>query len=302
MGKLTHKWIKSASSKWEDAWVERLRGVGEQNLAIISRPGSPVLRLEAFVSRKVGRSLIAQFGGRMEALPDPPLAPTKPSPPVAIRGRLRIFSDRAAWEAAPRFLERNLLVPQGMAFGTGSHATTASCLRMLCDFAPELPSGFSAADLGTGTGILAMGASALGAQSVLAIDNDTHSIRTAKTNARINGFTNIHIARKAVDHWSPEPATFDLITANLFSELLIRICPSVVPALRPRGLLILSGILRNQWNEIEASFRSDGLQPRAVTRSGKWVAGTFQTVDRFKFRALSLDNSNSPGEHHPASM
>ena len=277
MGKLTHKWIKSASTKWEDAWVERLRGVGEENLAIFSRPGSPVMRMEAFVTGAVGRSLVGQFGGRVEVLSDPAMAPTRPSPPVAIRGRLRIFSDRESWKAAPQFMERNLLVPQGMAFGTGSHATTASCLRLLCDFVPRLTVGFTAADLGTGTGILAMGASALGARSVLAIDNDPHSIRTAKANVRINGFKNIRVQRGEVDAWSPEKGAFDVITANLFSELLIHIRTRVAPALRPGGLLILSGILRNQWDEVETAYRKVGMRAETVTRSGKWVAACLQS-------------------------
>lgn len=98
------------------------------------------------------------------------LASFAPAKPQRIRGRLVIDPSPEGTADIPE--EKRLRIPAGMAFGTGEHATTATCLRMLCDILPELPERWEMLDLGTGSGILGLAACRLGAWRVRAFDND----------------------------------------------------------------------------------------------------------------------------------
>jgi SAM-dependent methyltransferase len=166
-----------------------------------------------------------------------------------------------------------LRIPGGMAFGTGEHATTASCLRFLADLSDDLPSGrWTMLDLGTGTGILALAAVRLGAARAEGIDYDPHAVRTAKTNARANATGRAAVFRKDdVLAWKPAEK-HAVVTANLFSELLLAILPKIRRAVRIGGHVILSGILRTQESSVVSALPTAGLRLLKVTRRGKWIA------------------------------
>ena len=121
-------------------------------------------------------------------------------------------------------------------------------------------------DLGTGTGILALAAKKLGAGRVIAIDHDPIAISTAKANARRNKIENIDFRVVDLRRWK-FPRKIDIITANLFSELLIEILPKLKRAQR----LILSGILCEQEAELVRALKRNGIVIVETRRRGKWV-------------------------------
>ena len=182
-------WSKLATAKWEDAWVERLRFLGPGRLAIFSLPGSKRIRIEAYGLNKREAALVAKtFGGQVRQMKRPAalLAGNTVSAPLLIRDRLVVVrSPKAAKEAARDYPDRAILIiPAAMAFGTGDHATTATCLRMVCDVAAgETGARWEALDLGTGTGILALAARLLGATRCDAWDYDPACVRAMRENA-----------------------------------------------------------------------------------------------------------------------
>ena len=122
-------------------------------------------------------------------------------------------------------------------------------------------------DLGTGSGILALAAARFGAKRVIAIDNDPVAIATARENARRNKLDNIDFRVADVRRW-PFPPRIEIITANLFSELLIEILPKLKRAQR----LILSGILRDQEAQLVRALKRNGIVIVEMRRRGKWIA------------------------------
>jgi ribosomal protein L11 methyltransferase len=122
-------------------------------------------------------------------------------------------------------------------------------------------------DLGTGTGILALAAALFGARRVIAIDSDPVAIATARANARRNKIDDIDFRVADVRRW-PFPSRIDIITANLFSELLIEILPKLKRAQR----LILSGILREQEAQLLRALKRNRIAVGETRRRGKWIA------------------------------
>jgi ribosomal protein L11 methyltransferase len=169
----------------------------------------------------------------------------------------------------PRILLR---IGSAMAFGTGDHATTASCLRLLLAEAAEAGGAWSALDIGTGSGILAVAAEKLGADSVTAFDNDPRAVRAARANLRVNRCLKVNLGEGDITRWQPGRRRHRVVMANLFSGLLVAGAPRIVRALAPGGGLILSGILRSQEADVLAVFQAAGLASERTLRRGKWVA------------------------------
>jgi ribosomal protein L11 methyltransferase len=126
---------------------------------------------------------------------------------------------------------------------------------------------FSLLDLGTGSGILALAAARFGAKRIIAIDHDPMAIATAKENARRNKIEQVDFRVADVRRWK-FPARIDIITANLFSELLIEILPKLKRAER----LILSGVLREQAADLRRALKRNGIAIVETRRRGKWIA------------------------------
>ena len=148
----------------------------------------------------------------------------------------------------------HIIIPASLAFGTGEHATTAMSLRFLEQLTRCWNPGWSLVDLGTGSGILALAAKCLGAGRVIGIDNDPAAISVAKSNARLNKIRGATFQLGDVHKWNPAQKT-DVITANLYSDLLIEI----LPKLRGGAWLILSGILRSQQDELVHALQRNTL-------------------------------------------
>ena len=281
-------WRKIVRSDQTDAWNEQLAAVVDsQRLAIVSLPARLTNRLEVYCNTlRQAQHLATQFGGQVrEIRPEhwQPKSATAPGRPLSIGGRLFVTgretelpSLRAAWPD-----RRILCIPAAMAFGTGEHATTAMSLRLLLDVSQRRDHGaWNVLDLGTGSGILALAGRSFGARSSLGLDNDPHAVRTARQNARLNRLASraVQFAQADLLAWSPPTRqTWSVVTANLFSELLIRLMRRVIaPAVAPGGDLILSGVLATQADEVTNSVRTCGLNLVRVKRRGRWRAFHFR--------------------------
>ena len=274
MSKNLHRWTRLSSVKWEDAWAERLRFLSPNQLAFITWPDSRALKIEAYCDEKTARQLVRRFGGRATKIAPHIWTgdPARPRAPLSIRGKLKVFSDESSWKEWGKTRPPGILIPAGMAFGTGEHATTATCLRLLADLAPKLPEDFRALDLGTGSGILAIAAEVFGAGEILAIDYDPAAVRIARRNVRLNRARRITVETGDVLELRVKRPC-DLVMANLFSEVLISATPRIARATRPGGWLIFSGVLLRQAPEVAAALQKAGFsKPRIVPR-GKWSAG-----------------------------
>lgn len=163
--------------------------------------------------------------------------------PIRVSERLWIVP---SWHAAPDPAAVNLVLDPGMAFGTGSHPTTRLCLEWL---ERNVHAGCSLLDYGCGSGILAIAAARLGASSVVGVDIDPLAVEAAGANAQRNGVT-------ATFHDSAQPVAgaYDLVVANILSNPLRVLAPAICARLRRGGRLALSGILREQADEIMAIY------------------------------------------------
>ena len=143
----------------------------------------------------------------------------------------------------------NILLDPGLAFGTGTHPTTAMCLTWLDAFPPT---GKSVIDYGCGSGILALAAGKLGAQSILAIDNDPQALTATRSNAGQNGLSDL------IETCLPEqftPAEVDLLLANILAGPLHELAERFAALVKPGGQLVLSGLLDNQAEAIIQTYR-----------------------------------------------
>ena len=283
-------WSKDVSRGWLQQHETDLIARFGNALVIIERPGRKRLLLEvASNSKRHARSLVKKFGGRLEKLPRywlKRVTQEQRAKPLRIGTRLVIdrlpslrsggFQTAGAIWISP-FLARGakrpvrLVIPAGRAFGTGEHATTGMSLRMLEQITRKMRPGWTAVDLGTGSGILALASKHFGAGRVLAIDVDPMAISTARANARFNKIGRIDFRVADVRKWRPT-GKFNIIIANLFSELVIEILPRLAANLAHDGQVIVSGVLRRQEREMIQALRLNKIGVREVRRRGKWIA------------------------------
>jgi ribosomal protein L11 methyltransferase len=268
-------WRKLSGAQWEDAWWDRLAGVRDR-LAITSLAGAKTIRLEAFQLAKGQADLLKKnFGGSVAVQKAPQAVSAAVRAPIRVRGKLVVVGSKAEQGTLTEKggAGQLLLIPAGMAFGTGDHATTSTCLRFLADISEELAGeNWEILDLGCGSGILAIAARRLGARRAEAGDFDPHAVRTAKENVQLNGLDKVSVKKLDVRTWHP-PRTWPVIAANLFSGLLVEVAPKIAAAVAPGGHLVFSGILRVQEKEVLTAFRKAGLKIGTIVRKGKWVSG-----------------------------
>lgn len=267
------RWTRQSTQSQEELWLLRLADIDPERVVMLTRPGSQALTIHVFAEEKTTARLKNEFGGKVTRLSKEIWTgdPQQPRAPISIRGMLRIHADADSFSKDPD-PSRAILLPPGMAFGTGDHATTASCLRFLCDILPALPIGWRALDAGTGSGLLAIAAKKLGAAEVDAFDFDPVCIRVATQNVRANKCRDISLfVADALD--VRDFAKADIVFANLYSELLIAAAPGLAGKLKPGGRLIFSGVLKTQIDEVRFALRKLGLRDQQIITRGKWCAG-----------------------------
>lgn len=263
-------WRKTTTEHWLQSNEDWLSDWPPGRVAIVRRPGFKRLSLEITgTSAAEGRVLRKNHGGTLMALKRNWLqefAKAQRRKPLRIGKRLIIRETKASRDCTP-----SLVIPSGAAFGTGDHATTAMTLRMLERQTRRISTGWSIADLGTGSGILSLAAFRFGARHIEAIDNDPIAISTAKENARLNQIRGIGFAVQDVKKWRPQ-TELDVVVANLFSQLLIAALPVIRKCLKPGGLFIFSGVMRTEEEGVVRAIRQNGLQLEEIRRRGKWIA------------------------------
>lgn len=183
-----------------------------------------------------------------------------------------------SWEKSSSDSRIVINIDPGMAFGTGHHETTRLCLEWIDNFATrhgEIISDLSFLDVGTGSGILAIGAALVGFSQIVAIDNDPEAITVAAENALKNG------VRSRIKLLVAEPGIFkkdkifNVTMANIQANVLVEIAQILVQI--TSGRLVLSGILREQETDVRSAFEKLGAVWKETIQMGEWVLIDFQT-------------------------
>lgn len=274
------QWHKSVPVEQEEMWQERLGNIP----GCVISAGFHASRVSVDVYTETAEEamvLQACYGGKVEELSTTDwVAATAPenTPPLMIRDRLVISASSDAdvlAELRAKYPRRIILTfPAERAFGTGNHATTSTCLRMLCDHVRHLPEkSWTLADIGCGTGVLALAGLRLGAASAISFDYDPIAVEVAARNIERNGGAeNLSLFQADVFEWAPQPGEqADVVLANLFSTVLQKAFPRLIAAMKPDAILIISGILNTQADETLAAAEAAGLLLQKKITRGKWT-------------------------------
>jgi ribosomal protein L11 methyltransferase len=262
-------WRKFAASDWVRRHHDELVARFGVAVGITERPEKlrTLVQISCATREEAGQ-LQAEFGGASKELPPNWLqqfTKAASAQPLRIGSRLIVTRTRNFKD------EKTIIIPAEAAFGTGEHATTAMCLRLVERATRKWGPGWRMLDAGTGSGILAIAGARFGAGQIIAIDNDPLAVLTARRNAGINRVRNVEfrtgdvIRQKLSGH-------FDLITANLYSEILMTALPGWRSRLAGDGRLVLSGVLRSQEGVLLAGLRRNGFTTEEIRRRGKWIA------------------------------
>jgi ribosomal protein L11 methyltransferase len=264
-------WRKQATSDWVRTNADELLARLGSAIAIIEQPGKARALVEVSCETRIeAKQLEGEFGGRVEKLRADWLqqfARKSRAKPLRVGSRLVVSRSAESKSKAAR----TIVIPAETAFGTGDHATTAMSLRMLERITRKRAGDWSLLDAGTGSGILAIAGSCFGANRIVAIDNDPIAVSTAQRNARRNRTPNIEfrigdVLKQKIG------GKFDVITANLFSEILIAALPIWSRRLANDGRLILSGVLRSQERTLVTALDRNGFRAEEIKRRGRWIA------------------------------
>ena len=162
------------------------------------------------------------------------------------------------WERATHVLapgETAIWLDPGLAFGTGNHETTRLCVERLVARAESTPRRGRVIDAGCGSGILALSALRLGWTDVAGFDNDPEAVRVAQENAALNDLGSaIRFTTADLVTGLPAGSQADVVLANIQADVLLRFIPQLVNAIAPGGLLVLSGILARENDQVRAAY------------------------------------------------
>ena len=196
--------------------------------------------------------------------------------PVRISDRITI---KPTWEAyEPSAKELVIELDPGMAFGTGTHATTSLCLQTL---ERVLQPGMQLIDIGTGSGILAIAAAKLGADHVLALDLDPVAVSSATENIKINGLEQriaiirsdlLNAVKQDVSTGIGVKLPVQIVVANILAEIILTFIDDVYEVLAPGGLYIASGIITKKEDEVVQALKQAGFAIENRFQEEDWVA------------------------------
>ncbi|MBL8429517.1 MAG: 50S ribosomal protein L11 methyltransferase [Dechloromonas sp.] len=218
-------------------------GWTHSRIVALLEPDADIAALLASASAAIGLSPVPDFA--VEAVEEQNWVQLTQSQfdPIRVSERLWIVP---SWHETPDPAAVNLILDPGMAFGTGSHPTTRLCLEWLERSVVE---GCSVLDYGCGSGILAIAAARLGAGRVAGVDIDPLAVDAARSNAERNG-----VVALFADSAMPVAGEYDVVVANILSNPLRVLAPAICAHVRSGGSLALSGILREQAEEIIAIY------------------------------------------------
>lgn len=176
-----------------------------------------------------------------------------------------------SWHAAPEPEAVNLLLDPGLAFGTGTHQTTALCLAWLDK---NLREGVKVLDFGCGSGILAIASLLLGAQHATCTDIDPQALEATADNAQRNNIDASRFSLYLAQNMA-EKTEFDVVLANILAGPLVQLAAQLTQHTRPGGQIVLSGILLEQAEEVRAAYTDNfDLEPTQIKDEWVCIAGT----------------------------
>ncbi len=175
---------------------------------------------------------------------------------------------KPSWREYPAGPQEIVLeIDPGMAFGTGTHATTNLCIWML---QTHLRPGDAFLDVGTGSGILMIAAAKLGAGNVYGVDNDEVAVTVAEKNLLANHIDSFSLSTgNLVDDVRQ---TFEIVAANILAELILDLLPDVKAVLKEKGLLVCSGIITANKEIVLSGLKENGFAVVEVIEKEGWVA------------------------------
>jgi ribosomal protein L11 methyltransferase len=175
---------------------------------------------------------------------------------------------RPEWHQLESPVKYDIIVEPRMAFGTGSHETTQTCLRIISEhFRP----GMRFLDVGTGSGILSILADKVGASYIKAIDSDPVAIENCRENFKINGVSTVNDIQLGSDECCENDEPFQFVCANIIKSTILPMLPGLLSKTSVSGFLVLSGLLEEDRAEIEESLRQQGQDDISVQRQNEWV-------------------------------
>jgi ribosomal protein L11 methyltransferase len=185
--------------------------------------------------------------------------------PVKITETIVVKPSWRNYDARPQ--EIVIEIDPGMAFGTGTHPTTALCMRMIEN---HLEVGETFLDVGTGSGILMIAAAKLGAGDVFGVDNDAVAVRVARQNLLANDIHGYGLtAGNLVDEIN---RPFDVVAANILAEVILDLLPDVVSVIKAKGLFICSGIITAKKDAVLLGLHDNGFEAVDILEKDDWVA------------------------------
>ncbi len=176
-------------------------------------------------------------------------------------------------------------IDPGMSFGTGQHATTNFCLKMLDQLADQ-DDVKTFLDAGSGSGILSIAAMKLGYENISAFDIDEDSVRIAKENIEKNGLDikNINMICSDLANYNlvdvKTQGGFDLVAANILGHILVENRKKIMSFVKPNGYLILAGILTTQFESYTGKFVELGLEKVCEFTEKEWTSGLFKKTEK----------------------
>jgi ribosomal protein L11 methyltransferase len=273
-------WSKLSSIKWSDAWEERFCGAPHLACVLTQIPGRNTIRVEVFCKKHEDALIIQKvFGGGVRKVVQQNWAAMAPAAqePLKIRDCMVVTplaKERELKALKKEFPGRHIVsIPAELAFGTGHHETTSTVLRFLVDTASRWAKEgreWTLCDLGCGTGILGIAGRMLGAKKVWGCDFDPQAVKVSKDNVTRNGLDKTVFAKADVLKWQPK-VQWDCVCANIFHDVLIEAFPTIVKAVKPGGIVMVSGILKTQAEECLSAGRASGIIFEKVVTKGKWT-------------------------------
>lgn len=172
---------------------------------------------------------------------------------------------RAAFHLPVSGIQHEIIITPKMSFGTGHHATTYMMIEAMKEVAFT---GKTVLDFGTGTGVLAILAEKMGSSVVDAIDNDEWSINNAKENIQTNNCRNIHIRNAGA---LPGSEHYHIILANINKHIILQHMPAMRKAILPDGIILLSGMLHTDLNDVRTALKVYGMHLSGVQEKNTWI-------------------------------
>lgn len=159
----------------------------------------------------------------------------------------------------------------GMAFGTGTHASTYLALQAIEEILPKKPNML---DVGTGSGILAIAAALLGVPAVTAVDIDSVAVEVAKENVMLNKVQKqVQVMRSdLVQKIKEKGKKFKVVTANIIAEVILMLVPELPEVLEEDGYFIASGIIVERFDQVRTALEEQGYELKRIYREGEWCA------------------------------